>query len=461
MRVLLVSTYDLGRQPFGLASASAWLRDEGFDVDVLDLAVQGLDDTPASDVALIAFHLPMHTATRLAVRALPELRRRHPRARVCCFGLYAPMNEAHLRALGADAVLGPEFEPALVRIAKAIATAGAAGSAAVAPHESFDPLAPLERVGFRVPDRAGLPALSRYARLHLGTDETRTVGATEASRGCRHRCRHCPIVPVYEGRFRTVPRDVVLADVRRQVEAGAEHITFGDPDFFNGIGHAMPLVRALHAEHPHLTYDVTIKIEHLRRHAEHLPALKETGCLFVTSAVESLDDAVLERLGKGHTRDDFVAVVARFRELGLVLQPTFVAFHPWISVAGYRELLATLDELDLIEHVAPVQLAIRLLVPAGSKLLELPEVRQLVGAFDPEALCHPWRHPDAEVDRLQAALEEMVRESVAAGAHRREIFARAWSLTGGAAGARQLAFARASRAPKRPPVPFLTEPWYC
>src|SRR5207244_357137 len=112
---------------------------------------------------------------------------------------------------------------------------------------------------------------------------------------------------------------------------------------WNGIGHALPLVRELHAAHPDVTYDATIKIEHLLRHEEHLPVLRETGCLFVTSAVESIDDRVLERLEKGHTRADFERAVALVRHAGLSLQPTFVAFTPWISLRGYLELLDAID----------------------------------------------------------------------------------------------------------------------
>ena len=69
----------------------------------------------------------------------------------------------------------------------------------------------------------------------------------------------------------------------------------------------MELVEAFHHQFPQITYDVTIKIEHLRKHEAHLPRLKETGCLFVISAVESLDDAVLDILDKGHTREDSIA----------------------------------------------------------------------------------------------------------------------------------------------------------
>ena len=128
------------------------------------------------------------------------------------------------------------------------------------------------------------------------------VGYTEASRGCRHLCRHCPVVPIYNGQFRVVQPDVVLADIDAQVAAGARHITFGDPDFFNGPTHAMRIVEALHAAHPDVTYDVTIKVEHLLQHRDLLPRLADTGCAFVTSAVESIDDRVLRLLDKGHTR---------------------------------------------------------------------------------------------------------------------------------------------------------------
>jgi hypothetical protein len=453
-RVVLVSTYDLGRQPFGLASPAAWLRRAGAHVDCVDLAIVSLDEDLIRRADLVAFHVPMHTATRLAAALISRVRALAPRAHVCAFGLYASMNAPYLRRLGADSIHGGEFEGSLARVVRRLAKGEESALSADEPDVSF------ERLEFIPPERHGLPALERYARLELGAGQSRIVGATEASRGCKHQCRHCPIVPVYGGRFRVIPREVVLEDVRRLVAAGAEHITFGDPDFFNGIGHAIPLVRALHDEHPRLTYDVTIKIEHLRRHDEHLATLRETGCLFVTSAVESVDDAVLARLAKGHTRADFLAVARRFREESLVLQPTFVAFHPWLTTSDYLTLLAVLAEHELIEHVPSIQLAIRLLLPAGSKLLEDSEVRVLAGPLDEELLVHPWRHPDPRVDRLQEQVQALVRSATECGHGRREIFARVWTLAEQAAGAQ-----RQERPPMREgaraPVPYLTEPWYC
>ena len=199
-----------------------------------------------------------------------------------------------------------------------------------------------------------LPPLRSYAHLILPNGQHRTVGYTEASRGCKHLCRHCPIVPVYNGVFRIVDRETVLADVRQQVSAGAQHITFGDPDFFNGVGHAIPVVEALHDEFPELTYDVTIKVEHLLKHSDLLGTLKKTGCLFVVTAVESLDDLILEKLQKGHTRADFLRVVELFRQIGMNLQPTFVPFTPWTTFENYLDLLDQLRRVDLVEAVPPI-----------------------------------------------------------------------------------------------------------
>ena len=237
---------------------------------------------------------------------------------------------------------------------------------------------------------------------------TRVVGSTDATRGCKHLCRHCPVVPVYKGRFHAIPVDAVLEDVRQQVAPGAQHISFGDPDFFNGPTHARRIVERLAAECPGVTYDATIKIEHILQQASMLPLLARTGCLFLTSAVESIDDAVLQHLAKGHTRADFVKAVQLCRAAGVTLSPTFVAFTPWTTLEGYDELLGTIDDLDLTEQVAPIQLAIRLLITNGSPLLELPDIQAVITRFDPASLTWPWRHRDPRVDALQQSVMRTV-----------------------------------------------------
>ena len=444
MKAILISSYELGRQPFGLASPAAWLRAEGHEVTSVDLACGPLPRKAVIEADLAAFYLPMHTATRMAAKTIERVREWNPGAHLCCYGLYAPLNETYLRRAGVQTILGGEFETGLVSLTRRLA-GGVNG-------RQREPLISLDRQRFVVPDRTGLPPLSRYARLIMNGTE-KQVGYTEASRGCKHLCRHCPVVPVYNGTFRVVQRDVVLEDICRQVIAGAKHITFGDPDFFNGVGHALALVEALHEEHPELTYDVTIKIEHLLRHRRELPVLKRTGCLFITSAVESIDDVVLAKLNKGHTRADFIEAVRLTRTARLALSPTFIPFNPWTTWEGYRELLRLLVDLDLVEHVAPIQLAIRLLIPAGSRLLELAEIREMAAPFDEQALVYPWRHAEPSLDRLCAGILELIRWEEKRKASRLEIFRAIWELAQGEAPD----FHLASRAS----IPYLTEPWYC
>jgi radical SAM superfamily enzyme YgiQ (UPF0313 family) len=440
MHALLVSTYDLGRQPFGLASPAAWLRAAGVDVVCADASRAPITDEQFAQAGVIAFYLPMHTATRLAVPLIDRARQVNPGARLCAYGLYAPLNAAWLRERGIE-VLGPEAEQELVDLIKA---------------QSPKPKAQMvPRLRFITPDRAGLPPLDEYASLRMPDGTQRVIGSTDSTRGCKHLCRHCPIVPVYQGQFRVVPIEVVMADVRAQVTAGAQHISFGDPDFLNGPTHARHLIDAVAREFPGLSYDVTIKIEHLLKYPDMIPRLRATGCLFVYSAVESIDDRVLRQLKKGHTRSDFVAVARLCRDTGLTLVPTFVAFTPWTTLTGYVELLDEIEELDLVEQVAPIQLAIRLLVTAGSPLLELDDIRCVVSPFDPASLTWPWRHPDARVDALQAEIMRMV--GAAAAAPRGHVFAAI------AATARR--HAGLPSVPRRTnagtPVPYVSEPWYC
>lgn len=434
MNVVLVSTYDLGRQPFGLASPAAWLRRAGHEVQAIDLSRGPLSNDPVAAADLIAFYLPMHTATRLAMPVIDRVRGINPVAVMCAYGLYAPLNADLLRQHGIAVVLGPEAEEDLVDLASGVSATPA--------------LKTIARLAFIQPDRAGLPSLDRYASLQMPDGSSKIVGATDATRGCKHRCRHCPIVPVYDGQFRAVPVDVVLADIRAQVEQGATHISFGDPDFLNGPTHARRIVEALHRQFPSVTYDAIIKVEHLVAHRELLPLLSASGCLFITSAVEAVDDEVLAKLEKGHTRADFILAAKLCREAGLTLVPTFVAFSPWTTIDGYMDLLRIVADLDLVANVAPVQWGIRLLVTWESRLLELPDIRAVIGAFDANTLTYPWTHRDPRVDLLQQQV--MALAGVRAARSRDAIFATVCEL------AQVNVF-----LPSRSAIPYINEPWYC
>ncbi len=447
---MLVNPYELGRQPFALAQPAAWLKREGFEVSCLDLSLQKLDAEILEDAGLVAVYVGMHTATRIAVQALPRIQQLAPKAHLCVYGLYAPMNEALLRGIGVDTVLGGEVEPALLSLCRGLRANGTQV-------RQSGPVVSLDRIDFQVPDRSGLPKLSRYAHLVLPDGSTRVAGFAEGSRGCKHLCRHCPVVPVYQGKFRVVPVDAVMEDIRQQVEEGAVHISFGDPDFFNGPTHGLRLARALHEAFPDVTFDATIKIQHLIDHRELLPELRASGCLFVTSAVEAVDDDILRHLDKNHTSRDFDCAVALTREAGIALAPTFVAFTPWTTLEGYLALLERLVQLQLVESVPPVQLTIRLLVPEGSWLLKLPGFREKLLAFDPALLGYPWIHPDPRVDRLQQDLQASVAGCEREGVPRREVFAAIWRMAHEAAGRPAPELAGDLGAP----IPHLSEPWYC
>jgi hypothetical protein len=474
--VLLVSCYELGRQPFNIASPWAQLEASGFRVRGVDTAIDALDDGALEGASLVAVSVPMHTALRLGLEVARRVRRRAPAAHVCFYGLYAALNAEQLLASDVDSVIGGEFEVALVALASALAEHGGE-----LPHDLTvegvtrraggltgksglgGAIAPpvLRKLPFVVPRRDGLPPPSRYATFFGPTPgEKRAVGYVEATRGCLHRCRHCPVTPVYQGRLFVVPSEVVLADAAQQIARGARHITFGDPDFLNGPGHTMAIARALAEAHTGVSFDVTAKIDHLLRHADLLPELAALGCAFVVSAVESLSDEVLARLDKGHDKRDVFRALDVCRRAGIALRPSLVAFTPWTTLDDYIEVVDWIMVEGLVDHLDPIQLAIRLLVPPGSALLE----GSLVAGAEPPAwlgarsageLGYSWEHPDARMDRLYDEVSAIVERGVAD------------DPAAVVASVRAAAHAAAGREPPplAPPprrfVPRLSEAWFC
>jgi radical SAM superfamily enzyme YgiQ (UPF0313 family) len=448
--ILLVSCYELGHQPMGLAAPMALLERSGFQPEALDYSVDGFDREKVERARLIAISVPMHTALRLGVRFAGRAREVNRGCAVCFHGLYAVLNRDYLLEQGADAVIGPEDEQSLQELAEALDRGEGAPST---PALGSEP----GRASGMLPHRSRLPGLEKYARLEVN-GELRVAGYVEATRGCKHGCTHCPIPPVYHRRFRTVPVEMVLEDIRRQVALGARHVTFGDPDFLNGPGHSTCIARALHAEFPHLTFDCTAKIEHLLKQRRLLPELASLGCLFIVSAVESLNPEVLRHLEKGHTAADVVEAARLVRAAGITLRPSLVPFTPWETLDSYVGLLEWAAAEELIESIDPVHYSIRLLVPPGSLLLRHPAMQPHLGPLDEEALSYAWTHPDPRMDRLQQRVASAVEAGEAAGDPFEATFA----------SVRELAYAaRAETAPPlplrepRPKPPRLTESWFC
>ena len=443
--ILLVACYELGHQPLAVAWPAAFLEREGYAPAVMDVSVEPFDAERVRRAKVVLISVPMHTALRLGVAVAERVRAVNTNCHIAFFGLYATLNADHLLAGPADSVLSGEVEAALVDLVRT--TRSPARQRPV-----------LEKLSFPVPSRAQLPSLKKYARLERGGAQE-LVAYVEASRGCKHMCRHCPIPPVYGGRFFVVPVEVVLADVRQQVEAGATHVTFGDPDFLNGPGHALAVARALHRGFPRLTFDFTAKIEHLLRHRGRLPELARLGCVFIVSAAESLSDTVLAHLEKGHTRAEIESTVRLVSAAGMTLRPTWVAFTPWTTLDDYREVLDFAEAHGLVDAIDPVQFSIRLLVPPGSLLLESAALRPFFGELVKDEFHHSWTHPDPRMEALHRAVASAVAEAAELREDAALTFHRVRELADRAAGVAPRGFSAPAHNRKRPPR--LTEPWFC
>jgi radical SAM superfamily enzyme YgiQ (UPF0313 family) len=454
--VLFISCYELGHQPLAVALPIGFLQRAGFAPDVLDIAVERLDESKVERAGLVAISVPMHTALRLGVRVAERVRQVNPAARICFYGLYAALNADYLLGRLADYCIGGECEEPLVALAEALQAGGTFAPLEGVGQRGVPPRPHLARLRFPLAVRSSLPPLDQYAKLeHKG--DRRVAGYVEASRGCLHLCTHCPIPPVYGGRFFIVPPDVVLEDVRRQVAAGATHVTFGDPDFLNGPGHAMKVVRAMHAEFPHLTFDFTAKVEHVLKRRDLFPELAESGCVFMISAVESLSDTVLTILEKNHTRADVEEALAIVQGAGITYRPTWVPFTPWTTRADYREILEFVEEHGLIDNIDPVQYSIRLLVPPGSYLEEHAAMLPHRGALDQASFSYRWTHTDPGMDRLQKEVAALVEQDTQAGEDTAVTFYRVQAL----ARERNLADVSCCLPRDRMRPPRLSEPWFC
>lgn len=440
MRVLLISTYELGHQPLHVASPAAALRQAGLEVRTLDTSVESLGGELLDWADRVAISVPMHTAMRLGVQTAKRIRSYDPTLPIAFYGLYAAMSADRTVGALVDAALVGEYEPAL--------------SAWCRGEQSSGVCTDLSTGTFLPPDRSGLPALDRYAHLAIG-DTHRLVGYVEASHGCRHRCRHCPIPAVYDGLYRIVGSDPLMADIEQLVAMGAGHITFGDPDFFNGPVHSLRVIERAHTAFPDLTFDVTIKVEHLLDHRDLLPRLAAANTLFVVSAFETTHEASLRLLDKGHTPEDMVAALAAARNAGLEVHPSWMPFMPWTTPQHVADIFSFLDRFDLLEVTDPVQLSIRLLIPEGSLMLDVVPLDE----YDADALTYRWVAEDEGARALQAELARLAADGADTDRVPLDVLTDMWRASLDAAGhdldrAQIPAGATAGR-------PRMSEPWFC
>ena len=438
--ILLISCYELGHRPAGLTRPLRALEAAGFAPDAIDIAVEPLDVEKVARAQFIGISVPMHTALRLGVHLLHRIREINADVSICMYGLYATLNADYLLSHGVDYCVSNTASAELVELVKSLIK-----------KERTE----VNEAGFPA---TKLPSLEVYAQFE-DNGEVRTVGYTETTHGCKHLCTHCPIPPVYNGKFFVVQRDTVLAEIQEQVAQGATHITFGDPDFLNGPMHGLRILRAMHEVYPNLTFDFTTKVEHILKHRKHFREFAQLGCRFVISAVESLSETVLTILEKHHTRDDVEAAIDIVHGAGIALRPTWVPFTPWTTLDDYLEILQFVDRHRLVYHVDPVQYAVRLLIPPSSYLLKRPETKALSLTLDEAAFSYTWAHPDVRMDELYKTVNALVENDARAGVDALETFYRIWALAADMHSSRHAPSCRNKEVHQ--PAPRLTEAWFC
>jgi len=209
---------------------------------------------------------------------------------------------------------------------------------------------------------------------------------------------------------------------------------------------------AMHARFPDLTFDCTVKVEHILRHDGIWAEMAQSGCLFVVSAFESVNDEILERLDKGHTASEAADAVALLRSFGIDVRPSFLPFTPWTTLDDVIALLDFVHNHYLVGSVDPVQFSIRLLLPRGSLLLDHADLAAHLGAWDDERLTYTWQAADPSVDALHREFAGIVEADIDAGEPATVTYAKLRA----AAGARAVDVT-ATRLDR----PRLSESWFC
>lgn len=458
-QTLLISCYELGHQPIGLALPAAFLEQAGYAPEVLDLSIAPLAVDKVKRARFIAISVPMHTALRIGMDAATRIRQINPKTHIVFFGLYASLNAEMLLKKLADTVIGGEYESALLALLESLDSGnnGPIEGVSVKGHIA-NPC--LSHLPFPVPSRDNLLPLTKYAKLIEGK-EARAAAYVEASRGCRHHCRHCPIPSVYEGRFFLLPKDLVLEDIKNLVAMGATHITFGDPDFLNGPVHALRIVRQMHQMFPKVTFDFTAKVEHLIKYQSDLPEFASLGCIFIISAVESFSNTVLSHLHKNHTRGDAILAFHLAKKSGIALRPTFLPFTPWTSLEDMRDLFETIENEGMMDYVDPIQLTIRLLIPPGSLLLTESSMQPYLGLIDENEITYSWSHPDPRLDMLQKRFSQTVEAGLAEAEDPSTIFCQLKEHTLALIAQRAPKIIKITPDVERELPPRLSESWFC
>ena len=203
----------------------------------------------------------------------------------------------------------------------------------------------------------------------------------------------------------------IIDDISNQIELGAAHISFNDPDFFNGPKHSLKILEKLNNEFPSVTYDSTIKVEHIIKYKDYFKELNNSNMLFVISAFETTNDLVLEILQKNHTAKDLNEAIEISKLNNIDIRPTWMPFTPWTETSDLHNIIKLIEKFQLRETVDPIQLTIKLLIPKHSLIIHRPEIKKYLGRYDVESFSYSWSYEHIKVDYLQRSLFNYVVEN--------------------------------------------------
>lgn len=377
MKILLLSFYDLGKQPKIISELHKKLDNGSNQIDIVDYSIEEKNLT-LDNYDVLGIYASMHTASVLAEQYLRD--RKLPN-KLFVFGLYANVfSEMFSNFQSIHSFDSDELESLL--------------EVQLNPNYSFK---------HSVPDRTILPSITDYSHIVDGSNNL-IAGSVETTYGCKHECTHCPVPIEFKGMFKTFGTEKIITDVTNQVEEGAKHISFNDPDFFNGPKHALKILQLLNEKHPSITYDSTIKVEHILKYPDYFQELKNLNMLFVISAFETTNDHVLNILQKNHSFNDLNKAVELSLENNIDIRPTWMPFSPWTEQNDLISIIKLIENYKLRETVDPIQLTIKLLVPKNSLILKRPEMKEYLLDYDPASFSYAWKYKFPNIDNIQNEL---------------------------------------------------------
>jgi threonylcarbamoyladenosine tRNA methylthiotransferase MtaB len=192
-------------------------------------------------------------------------------------------------------------------------------------------------------------------------DQTRAF--VQIQQGCDHRCTFC-IIPFARGNNRSLALDVIINQVRQLVENGYKEVVFTGVDICSYGGDLVgkpqlgDLARRLLKAVPELP---RLRLSSLD------PAFVDDALLDVLAndsrlmphlhlSLQSMDDMVLKRMKRRHTRNQAIDLAKRALDLrpDVVFGADLIAGFPTETDGMFENTLAAVSEIELIHlHVFP------------------------------------------------------------------------------------------------------------